>query len=274
MERYSVVSVCCLIGVVVLSVIGCEQTDVNRTFDGPYFVRFTDSTLTYKESYSQPIAIQVHNVGPVLNQPITISYTVSGSARENKDYQIQGTKGTVVIPAGKSTGDIMLKLINNANNILESQSLTFTLTSVEPSSLQVGFGQNNIVGRQLTFIIRDDCLFSGLYTGSQRIGQQTVSVPNVDISSTNCKTYELSNWNLGIFSFEATHPKLIFVDNGDNSLTITPQANENLGSTDTLGGNGSWNPRDRTITLNLQLKLKRTNQKDTTVVLTQTYTPQ
>lgn len=257
-----------------LAAIGCEEQDLDRTFDGPYFVRFTDSTLTYRESYSKPVAIRVHNVGPVLSQAITVNYTVSGSAREGKDYAIVGTKGTVTIPANKSFGEISLQLLNNANNILESQSLTFTLTGVEPNTLQVGFGKDNIVGKQLTFVIQDDCLFSGAYTGSLRVGQQTASVSDVAITSTDCKNYQLSNWNIGLFNFTATKAQLTFVDNGDNSLTILPQSNANLESTDTLQGNGSWNPRDRRITLNLQLKLKRTNLPDTTIGFTQTYTPQ
>lgn len=273
MKRYKLL-VLFLIGAIGASMVACEETDVDRTFDGPYFVRFTDSTLTYRESYSKPVAIRVHNVGPVLSQAIRVSYTVSGSAREGKDYAIVGTKGTVTIPANKSFGEISLQLLNNANNILESQSLTFTLTSVEPNTLQVGFGKDNIVGKQLTFVIQDDCLFSGAYTGSLRAGQQTLSVPDIAITSTDCKNYQLSNWNIGLFNFTATKAQLTFVDNGDNSLTIPPQSNVNLGSTDTLQGNGSWNPRDRRITLNLQLKLAVSATRDTTIGFTQTYTPQ
>jgi hypothetical protein len=271
---------------------GCEKQDMDRTFAGPYFVRFNDSTLTYKESYSKIIPIKVHNVGPVLNQPITINYTVSGTARDGKDYSIGDTKGTVVIPANQSTGSINLKLINNANNILESQTLIFTLTSVQPSSLQVGFGQNNIVGKQLKFTIQDDCLFGGLYTGSAIIGRQTYTVPDVSMTSTDCKTYTLSNWNVGLtqfpvignatlFSFVAEKPTLTFTDNGDNSLTIPKQTNDNLGTTGSLQGNGAWNPRNRQITLNLQATVRIGTRIDTTVVyrdttllFTQTYIPQ
>ncbi len=60
-----------------LAAIGCEEQDLNRTFEGPYFVRFTDSTLIFKESNTQPIAVRVHNAGPVQNQAITVNYTVS-----------------------------------------------------------------------------------------------------------------------------------------------------------------------------------------------------
>lgn len=254
--------------------VACEQTDVDRTFEGPYFVRFTDSTLTYKESYSPPISIKVHNAGPILKEAITISYNISGTARNGKDYVIQSKEGTVVIPANKSTGEILLKLINNANNILESQTVIFTLTSVQPATLQVGFGINNIVGKQLRVTIQDDCLFGGSYTGTARFGQQTISVPDINITSIDCKTYTLSNWNLGLLNFNATKPSLTFIDNGDNSLTIPPQSNTELNSGDQLSGNGAWNPQDRKITLNLTIKTKLASGKDTTLVFPQTYTPQ
>ena len=272
--------------------IGCEEQDLNRTFEGPYFVRFTDSTLTFKESYNQPIGIRVHNAGPVQDQAITVNYTVSGSAREGKDYTIVGTKGTVVIPANKSFGEISVQLINNANNILESQSLTFTLTNVQPSSLQVGFGKDNAVGRKLSLTIQDECLFGGLYTGSARVRNQNFSVRDVEITSTNCKDYTLTNWNIGLdnfilfgnstlFGFQATRPTLTFIDNGDNTLTVTPQSNAEFGSSDTLQGNGAWNPRNRQITLNLQAKIRLQFQRDTTIFtrdttyfFTQTYIPQ
>lgn len=259
-----------------MGIFACETSDIDRTFEGPYFVRFTDTTATYKESYSKPIAIQVHNVGPQLDQPITINYVITGTAREGKDYNIVGTKGTVVIPARASTGNIMVQLINNANNILESSSLTFTLTSVQPSTLQVGFGQNSIVGKTLVLTIQDDCLLGGSYTGTQKYGNQTATVPDINITSTDCKNYLVSNWNLGIpfLSFDAIKPTLTFIDNGDNSLTVSTQSNANLGSTDTIKGTGAWNPRNRTITLNLQFKIALSSTKDTTLNYVQTYTPQ
>ncbi|GAB3799861.1 hypothetical protein GCM10028819_24060 [Spirosoma humi] len=265
-----------MIMLLAMVIAACETSDIDRTFEGPYFVRFTDTTVTYKESYSKPIAIQVHNVGPILDQPITVNYVVSGTAREGKDYTLVGTKGTVVIPAKASTGNIMVQLINNANNILESSSLTFTLTSVQPSTLQVGFGKNNIVGKTLVLTIQDDCLLGGAYTGTQKYGTQTATVPNINITSTDCKNYLVSNWNLGIpfLSFDAIKPTLTFVDNGDNSLTVPTQSNADLGSTDTIKGTGAWNPRDRKITLNLQFKIALSATKDTTLNYVQTYTPQ
>ncbi|UFH56088.1 hypothetical protein [Spirosoma sp. KNUC1025] len=253
----------------------CQKEDMDRVFEGPYFVRFTDSTLTYKESYSKPVSIKVHNVGPQLSQPITVNYTVNGSAREGKDYTIVGTKGTVIIPANKSFGEISVQLINNANNILNTQSLTFTLTGVQPSDLQIGFGKDNILGKSLMLTIQDDCLLGGAYSGSSRVGSQTYTISDAAITSTDCKNYILSNWNIGIFNFDAIKTPLTFVDNGDNSLTVPTQSNAYLGTNESVKGTGAWNPRDKKITLNLQLLLKLANpDRDTTITFTQTYTPQ
>lgn len=278
MKNYKKILACLPVLVIGWVTLACEKVDINRVFEGPYFVRFTDTTLTYKESYNQQIAIQVHNAGPQLSEPITVNYTVSGSAREGRDYSIVGTKGTVVIPANKSTGEIYLKLINNANNILESQSLTFTLTGVQPNSLQVGFGEGGIVGKTLKFIIRDDCLFGGTYTGVLTLGGQSASLANIDITSDDCKTYTVANWNIGLssfFGFDAVKPTLRFIDNGDNSLTIPKQANVELTAPrDTISGTGSWNPQNRQITLNVRLKVGTQSGKDTTYVLPFTYTPQ
>ncbi|GAB3893894.1 hypothetical protein GCM10028803_08530 [Larkinella knui] len=270
-------------------VVACEKGDIDRTFEGPYFVRFTDTTLTYKESYNQPITIRVHNAGPQIDQPVTINYTVSGTAREGKDYVFQTTKGTVTIPAKQSFGEIKLKLINNANNILESQTVVLTLTGVTPNSLQVGLGKEGIIGKTMTFTIQDDCLFSGSYTGARQNGAYvnllqitpaTASRANIDISSLDCKTYTIANWNIGledIFGFTASKPTFTFVDNLDNSLTILPQSSAELGG-DTLSGSGSWNPQNRQISLNLRWKaLFRTQAgKDTTILVTFpfTFTPQ
>ena len=124
--------------------------------------------------------------------------------------------------------------------------------------------------------IQDDCLLGGLYTGSGQIGTRTYSVPDVSITSTDCKQYILSNWNIGIpfLAYDAVKPTLTFIDNGDNSLTVPSQSNLQLGSTDLVSGSGAWNPRDRSITLNLRFKLQLTSTRDTTLSYTQTYTPQ
>ena len=289
MRNSKYILACLTVLVIGWVVVACEEQDIDRTFEGPYFVRFTDSSLTYKESFSKTIAIKVHNAGPQLNEPIKINYVISGTAREGKDFAIEGTKGTVTIPAKQSFGEIKLKLINNANNILESQTVLLTLTDVQPSSLRVGFGKQGLLGKSLTFTIEDDCLFSGTYSGARQNGAyvkilqlstNTATLPGIAISSLDCKTYTIGNWNIGMsdfFEFNAIKPKFTFVDNGDNSLTIPVQSNADLGG-DTLSGTGSWNPQNRQISLNLRWRatFKTPSGKDSvgTVTFPLTFTPQ
>ncbi|GAB3331546.1 hypothetical protein GCM10027299_37290 [Larkinella ripae] len=289
MRNYNYILACLTALLVGWVVVACEEQDIDRTFEGPYFVRFTDSSLTYKESYNKVISVRVHNVGPQLDEPITVQYTIAGTAREGKDFAIEGTKGTVTIPAKQSFGEIKLRLINNANNILEAQTVVFSLTDVKPASLRVGFGKDGLLGKNITFTIQDDCLFSGTYRGTRQSGDYvrlfdlttaTATLADIGITSLDCKTYTVANLNIGladVFGYNAIKLPFTFVDNGDNTLTIPVQSSSGLGG-DTLSGSGSWNPQNRLITLNLRWKALFTTQanKDTTILVTfpLTYTPQ
>lgn len=257
-----------------LALAACEEERI--VFEGPDFVRFTDTTLVFKESIGQLIPVSVHVVGKPLNQAVTVNYTVGGNAREGRDYVIEGTKGTVTIPAGKYFGTIDVRLINNANNILSSQDVLFTLTGVSASNdLMLGQNGGNL-GKTLRLTIQDDCLLSGFYTGTRR--GSTTSVPNIEISSIDCKTYTVANWNIGLvnvlFNLTAVKPTIQFIDKGDNTLTIPKQVTPELPSPyDTLSGNGTFNPQTRAITLNINVKVQASATKDTVVSVPFTYTP-
>ncbi len=141
--------------------------------------------------------------------------------------------------------------------------------------MQVGFGKNNIIGKTLTLTIQDDCLLSGFYTGSRRTNSGTAQVKDIEISSLDCKTYQVANWNVGgLFNFNATKAQVSFIDNGDNTLTIPAQVSEDLGAPyDTLRGTGLWNPQTKAITLNIRVKVPFSETKDTVVTVPLTYTP-
>ncbi len=259
-----------------LALAACEEERI--VFEGPDFVRFTDTTLVFKESIGQLIPVSVHVVGKALNQEVTVNYTVGGNAREGRDYIIEGTKGTVTIPAGKYSGTINVRLINNANNVLNSQDVLFTLTGVSASN-ELMLGQNGgNLGKTLRLTIQDDCLLSGYYTGTRR--GSTDAVPNIEISSVDCKTYTVANWNIGLtgqgllFNLTAVKPIIQFIDKGDNTLTIPKQVTPELPSPyDTLSGNGIFNPQTRAITLNINIKVRRDATRDTIVSVPFTYTP-
>ena len=225
--------------------------DNETIFTGPYHVRFTEVVMTELESHSPVIPISVHLVGPQLNEDIEMTYSLSGDAREGKDFEIVSERGIVIIPRNSSFGYIDLKLINNSNNILESQDIVFTLESVSPASLGIGFGDGVKAGRQLVFTIKDDCILGGSYTGFYKVN--TVPVDDVKIGSNDCITYLLENWDINVFDFPDKR-NLIFTDNGDNTLTIPEQEEETFNPEfATLRGNGIVNPVTREITFNIEL---------------------
>jgi Calx-beta domain len=260
-------------GLVAVTLLNCKEQQI--VFEGGSFARFSDTLLTYKESYNKVIKVKVHNAGPILEESVVLNYTVGGTAREGKDYRFIGTKGTVTIPAKQSFGEIQIQLINNANNILDESSVDFTLTTAAPSEkIKVGLGK---VGVTTKLIIKDACIYEGTYTGLRLVTATTgYQVPNIDVSSVNCKTYTVSNWNIGLFDFEAITPTINFIDNGNNTLTIPPQKMADLSAPrDTITGNGNYNPANKRITLNLKLKtVSAKTKKDTIVTIPLTYIPQ
>jgi hypothetical protein len=234
-----------LAGFVALVMVACETEP--RIFTGPYHVRFTDASLVEKESLTATIKISVHLVAPALEEELNISYDIGGTARENVDYVILGTRGAVQIEQGKYFGYIEVKLINNANNILRSQDVVFTLRATNQSGLTLGQGAGGI-GKKYTLTIIDDCILGGSYLA----GRGTPNAP-VTITSQNCETYTLSNWNINLFT-STTPMDLTFFDNGDNTLTIPEQEEENI-SEDlaTIRGTGVVDPVTGKIILSITL---------------------
>jgi hypothetical protein len=233
---------------IILLTQGCETEPI--LFKGPYHVRFTNATETQRESFSKTIELEVHLAAPARDQDVTIQYSIGGSARENIDYRIVGTRGSLIIPEGQYFGYIELQLINNSNNILRSQNVEFTLTSVSDSELSVGQGTGGI-GKSFDYTILDDCLLGGFYTGTR--SAFSIPVKDITITSSDCENYRLSNWNIDIF--DSSDPlALTFIDNFNNTLTIPdqeqPEINPNFA---TIRGTGIVNPVSRQITFTVML---------------------
>lgn len=234
--------------VLLMIITSCETDPI--VFRGPYHVRFTEATGYDKESFSQPIDIQVHIAGPALDEDLTIGYLIEGNAREGVDYVILDERKKVKIPAGEYFGNIRIQLINNANNILRSQDIIFTLISANQNNLEIGQGASAI-GKNFTFTIFDDCILGGTYSG-KRVDSGT-TYPDISITSSDCETYLLSNWNVGVFQTD-TEMDLNFIDNGDNTLTIPEQEEENLDDElATIKGTGVVDPVTREILLKVML---------------------
>lgn len=217
----------------------CETERI--IFTGPYFVRFSESELSVKESFSKEIDIEVQVASPTVEEDVVISYKISGSARAGIDYAIVGESGKVTIPKGEYVGNIKVELINNSNNIIRSQDVVFTLESVS-GALQIGQGESAI-GNSYTLTIIDDCILGGTYIAQRG----SIQVPDISITSNDCENYILSNWNINVFN-SSVEMDLKFIDNGDNTLTIPEQEEENIDETlATIMGSGVVDPLTRKI---------------------------
>lgn len=226
----------------------CETEQI--IFKGPYFVRFSENTQTLRESYSKVIRIPVHMAGPVLEEDLIVRYSVDGDAREGVDYIILGDRESVIIRKGERFGYIEIQLINNANNIIRSQEIVIRLLSTDNSAILVGQDQGDI-GKTFTFTIFDDCILGGNYKGAR--SAFSIPVEGITITSEDCETYTLSNWNIDIFNtpFDID---LTFIDNGDNTLTIPEQEEDILPSElATIRGSGTVDPITRVIKMTVVL---------------------
>jgi hypothetical protein len=64
----------------------------------------------------------------VLSQPITVSYSMRGTALRGSDYTLSGTAGRVTIPAGQSSATVLLHTI--ADHVKErNETVTMLLTN-------------------------------------------------------------------------------------------------------------------------------------------------
>ena len=79
------------VGFVILA--SCETEKI--IFDSGFHVRFTETSLSEKESNNEIIKIEIHNAGPAHSEDVTVSYAMTGDAREGIDFEIVGTKGQV-----------------------------------------------------------------------------------------------------------------------------------------------------------------------------------
>ena len=166
------------------------------------------------------------------------------------DYVILDERKKVTIPAGEYFGNIRIQLINNANNILRSQDIVLTLISANQDNLEIGQGASAI-GKVFTFTIFDDCILGGTYT-AERIGGGD-PYEDISITSQDCETYLLSNWNIDVFATDA-EMNLNFIDNGDNTLTIPEQEEELIDDElATIRGSGVVDPVTREILMKITL---------------------
>ncbi|MEP7016383.1 MAG: hypothetical protein ABI925_13155, partial [Verrucomicrobiota bacterium] len=85
--------------------------------------------------------------GPVL-VPVTVNYSISGTAHSGSDFTLSGTPGQVTIPAGQSSATVTLHaIIDHLKESKETVIMTLTSGTGYTISLQkkatTAIGKNN-----------------------------------------------------------------------------------------------------------------------------------
>jgi hypothetical protein len=73
--------------------------------------------------------------------------------------------------------------------------LILTIESSSSGERKIGQGESAI-GTMFTLTIIDDCILGGTYIGQQ----SSVNQAGITITSSDCETYLLSNWNINLFN--------------------------------------------------------------------------
>jgi len=100
-------------------------------------VGVTAPDSTTKEGGATPGTFQFSRTGGDITQPVTITYTISGTATPGTDYTgLSGTSGTVTIPAGSSVSSLIN--ITGTVDLINEPTETVSVTISDNSTYFVG----------------------------------------------------------------------------------------------------------------------------------------
>lgn len=133
---------------VLVVVVACEEKQT--TFDGPYYVRFTNTSVSISENATSNSIIRVHAASPKRSNDIDVELSVEGGT-EGVDFDFVQGGTSLTIPAGEYFAEFVIAPIDNDVND-GPKTIKFTIESVS-GGLDAGFG---LVGKTFTYSIADD----------------------------------------------------------------------------------------------------------------------
>ncbi|MEM6630620.1 MAG: Calx-beta domain-containing protein [Bacteroidota bacterium] len=229
--------------------------DYDSTFDFTPKVQFSvGDTVLIEETLSLPIDVQL--VGPQMDQPITVTWEVSGSAEANRDYNLStDNSNTVTIAPNSSTASFTVDILNDAAFVDDTVVLVLTIVGATGG---IGIGNDGEDRKQLTVtIIEDDCAIDWL------VGTFDVTTTNtnpstcenttnvVTVSQVNGRTYEFSDITGGVYRkcFNLLdNPGQLVLEGGGLQLIDQPDTNVPP-FTDVFNGEATLETCEQIITL-------------------------
>lgn len=156
-----------LLGIMAFST-SCEKED--HTFKGPNFVAFNQSAYAVSEADIKPLVVTIGaSIGNGVKEDVTVEYTVTGSAVEGVDYNLN-SPNTITIPAGENNATIEIEPINNDQFDLP-RNIVLTITSVSDPNLNIGINTTGKLQSSVNVTLQDDdCLVNtGVWEGTNTI---------------------------------------------------------------------------------------------------------
>ncbi len=184
---------------------------------------------------------------------LTVNYTLTATLSDGSngsDRITDESAGSITIPAGSPSEDIVLRTVGNAEVGDLSVTVVIQITSVTDASLSIGFRGPDALSSTFTLtILDDDCLISlapayaNIVNGNQAAARTVTIVENADGS------YRISDMhgyvtNLG-------NPLAVggnFTIDANNNVTIPPQVAFGVLN---YSGSGSFNTCNNILTYTL-----------------------
>jgi len=142
---YKITSIAMLM---LVTLVACEEK--LTIFEGPYHVRFTNTSATIDENKPAGTSIQLHFAGPKTEEAINVTLKVEGG-QEGVDFKFLEGGTSISIPSGNFFTSIKVAAIDNDEND-GNKTVVFTIESVS-GGFSAGLG---LVGKTFTLTIKDD----------------------------------------------------------------------------------------------------------------------
>lgn len=211
----------------------CEEEAIS--YEDPPYIGFTTFSTSISEK-NESFVIEVANVGPISSSDIVVNYAIesSSTAQEGVDYDVvSGTEGTIVIPAGRQYGSLVITTLDNGM-VDGDLNLVMTLTD---NNAELNNGNGDISNTLTISIIDNDCPFDI----NEVIGLYSCDEPGYAVYDVNFTIYEPIANAILIDNFWDFGGTPYYILNPIEGTAELPEQTVNMGGNDfVVSGSGTY----------------------------------
>lgn len=139
---------------------GCENSDIDHSYGGPWFLAFRDATQQALESAPQAVKVEVQLVAPLQKKAVNVNFELSSEDLvSGKDYKLVNETNTLTFEPGELIKYVEVQLFDNLD-ITGDRKLNIKLTSTD-ADVRIGQpGEGNKRDVCVLVVKDDDCPFT------------------------------------------------------------------------------------------------------------------